>query len=169
MKTKNAKSAGIEVIEEDIEEIPLVDRILSASSVDVVPRKPKTIQKLLRPSLSQFSPDQSEKDAAEAAKAEAEENDVSVIRKKWPTALKKRVVGTFHRLSSDTIDRNAGMAFLNKHNWPRGLQDTLFLSVSKIAMRFFVVDDSGEKRDVVGRIRLCCVVCCIVLCCAFFV
>jgi hypothetical protein len=57
---------------------------------------------------------------------------------------RKRVVGSFQKDLGETYDRKAGAEFLTTNGWPKGLQETLFASVSKIAMRFFIVDDSGE-------------------------
>ena len=58
----------------------------------------------------------------------------------WPETLRQQVVKTFRR----PPDQRGGGAYLEKHHWPEGLRQTVYKSCKKIAMRFFIVDDSGK-------------------------
>lgn len=60
--------------------------------------------------------------------------------KPWPPALRDAVVRSFKRQP----DEQSGLKFLSKHDWPTGLSGTVFKSCKKIAIRFFIVDDSGS-------------------------
>ena len=41
--------------------------------------------------------------------------------------------------------------YLNAHRWPVGLQDAVFKSLSRIPMRFFIIDDSGSMSTSDGH------------------
>lgn len=58
----------------------------------------------------------------------------------WPSSLLQEVMGTFTR----PIQEHAARKFVAKHNWSRGLQESLISSCKKIPIRFFIVDDSGS-------------------------
>eukprot|EP01038_Epipyxis_sp_PR26KG_P014527 gene14527-19504_t len=58
----------------------------------------------------------------------------------WPSQLKDEVI----RSIRSKISADKGKIFLGANSWPEGLQDALIKSCSKIAIRFFVVDDSGS-------------------------
>lgn len=60
--------------------------------------------------------------------------------KPWPPALREEVLRSFKR----PPDEQGGLKFLSKHDWPTGLSGTVFKSCKKIAIRFFIVDDSGS-------------------------
>ena len=63
------------------------------------------------------------------------------IKKPWPAALRQQIVKSFNNHPNAAN----GQRFLDQHKWPYGLQDVLFKSCKKIAMRFFIVDDSGNR------------------------
>ena len=65
----------------------------------------------------------------------------------WPEGLKQEVIGSF----SSKPNVAAAKAYLQSLAWPTGLQETLLKSVSKIGMRFIVVDDSGSMSQNDGR------------------
>lgn len=58
----------------------------------------------------------------------------------WPSSLLREVIGTFTR----PIREKEAKKFVAKHNWSRGLQESLLTSCRKIPIRFFIVDDSGS-------------------------
>ncbi len=60
--------------------------------------------------------------------------------KEWPRALRDEIVKSFDRAHN----RETGWKFLKESGWPEGLAETVFKSCSKIAIRFFIVDDSGQ-------------------------
>jgi hypothetical protein len=60
--------------------------------------------------------------------------------KVWPNALKEEIIRSLSRVH----DEVEGKKFLEKHEWPSGLAQTIFKSCKKIAIRFFIVDDSGK-------------------------
>lgn len=66
------------------------------------------------------------------------------LPKAWPPALRKRIID---KLRDNYIDGAKADKFLAKHNWPRGLRDTVARSCTKLPLRFFLVDDSGTSRN----------------------
>ncbi len=65
----------------------------------------------------------------------------------WPGALKQACVNSFGKGPNLAKAKE----FLDSHNWPRGFQGALLKSLSKIPMRFFIVDDSGSMSISDGR------------------
>lgn len=61
----------------------------------------------------------------------------------WPASLCKQLLKAFQTAP----DAARADAFLSKYNWPQGIKDTIIKCCKKIAMRFFIVDDSGERTD----------------------
>lgn len=65
----------------------------------------------------------------------------------WPGALKQACVNSFSKGPNLTKAKE----FLGSHDWPIGFQEALLKSISKIPMRFFIVDDSGSMSISDGR------------------
>ncbi len=60
----------------------------------------------------------------------------------WPKSLQKAVVSSFKRKADASNTRK----FLDSHNWPSGLVEAFLLSVEKVPIRFFIIDDSGSMN-----------------------
>jgi hypothetical protein len=65
----------------------------------------------------------------------------------WPSALKQACINSFGKGPNVTKAEE----YLASHNWPGGFQGALLKSLSKIPMRFFIVDDSGSMSISDGR------------------
>jgi hypothetical protein len=69
------------------------------------------------------------------------------VVKAWPPQLRKKVVDALQlKLNERKADK-----YLLDHRWPQGLRDTVFRSVKKLPLRFFIVDDSGSMILADGR------------------
>lgn len=67
--------------------------------------------------------------------------------KAWPPQLRKKVVDALQlKLNERKADK-----YLLDHRWPQGLRETVFRSVKKLPLRFFIVDDSGSMILADGR------------------
>eukprot|EP01038_Epipyxis_sp_PR26KG_P009959 gene9959-13392_t len=62
--------------------------------------------------------------------------------KKWPNKLRENVKQSF----SLPINEAKGKLLLDSYLWPPGLQLSIFKCCKKIAIRFFIVDDSGSMN-----------------------
>lgn len=60
--------------------------------------------------------------------------------KLWPHQLREQVMRTFDRQPNEELANK----FFDKHKWPVGLRETVFKGVRKVAIRFYIVDDSGS-------------------------
>lgn len=67
--------------------------------------------------------------------------------KQWPATLREKLVKNFKRPCDE---RRAG-EWLGRHEWPEGLKGTVYKSVKKIPLRFFIIDDSGKFDKVQGK------------------
>lgn len=70
--------------------------------------------------------------------------------KSWPSALRSEIVRSFER----SYNAESGGQFLKDAQWPEGLAQTVFKSCTKIAIRFFIVDDSGVAISVHCRVAM---------------
>lgn len=75
------------------------------------------------------------------------ERESGKVAKGWPAGLVNDVIKSFTRPPNDAGARS----YLDKHAWPRGLQEGLLKSVRKIPIRFFIVDDSGSMSTNDGK------------------
>lgn len=67
--------------------------------------------------------------------------------KQWPATLREKLVKNFKRPCDE---RRAG-EWLGRHEWPEGLKGTVYKSVKKIPLRFFIIDDSGKFKKEQGK------------------
>ena len=65
--------------------------------------------------------------------------------KTWPTLLKKKIIDRFGK----DVDAEATSSFLS--DWPEGLKQTIYQSCKKVAIRLFIVDDSGSMTANDGK------------------
>jgi hypothetical protein len=87
-----------------------------------------------RPSQKDMQPYVKHKDVSFSSRP------VAANVKEWPRALRDEIVKSFDRAHN----RESGWKFLKDSGWPEGLAETVFKSCAKIAIRFFIVDDSGK-------------------------
>ena len=62
--------------------------------------------------------------------------------RKWPKSLQQAVVSSFKRKPDEEHTRK----FLNSYHWPSGLIESFLLTVEKVPIRFFIIDDSGSMN-----------------------
>ncbi len=67
--------------------------------------------------------------------------------KDWPLALRKKIVESL----KNKHDEFKANQLLTQHRWPEGLKTTVFKSVKRLPLRFFIVDDSGSMITNDGR------------------
>lgn len=60
----------------------------------------------------------------------------------WPKALRQAVLSTFTKKPNIEKARE----FLEKNSWPSGLIEAFCANITKIPIRFFLVDDSGSMN-----------------------
>ena len=65
----------------------------------------------------------------------------------WPSALRQACINNF----TNGPNLSRAQEYLAAHNWPGGIQKALLKTLSKIPMRFFIVDDSGSMSISDGR------------------
>lgn len=65
----------------------------------------------------------------------------------WPVGLRNLIVKSFDLPTQEA----EATPFLKEHEWPVGLQKSLFNSCKKIPIRFFIVDDSGSMGTSDGK------------------
>eukprot|EP01035_Chromulina_nebulosa_P019852 gene19852-25802_t len=58
----------------------------------------------------------------------------------WPPQLKEQIIKSLKR--PPNVDRANN--FFDKHNWPVGFREEVYKSCKKVAMRFYIIDDSGS-------------------------